>query len=573
MPAAVLRVTAPPLAPWQRRLRRLQCAIHSTDLLPMTPSFVRVALGVAGLASLASAQLQTVLWTGRFPCRSADFVNERPDGAITRIEEFDFAYATPLPGTAARSLLPSTALQCYLGDANGDGNYLKFHAWKTYFQQINLGGIFVKAADRSAVTWDKIYFTVRRNAAATAGNSPGALQLEVFTNNGTQVQTLLPGDWLRLLPNGNVEFFMTQAQFAVAVGPQGGAATVGAGALLQADNGDLYYSPVDGSHTCNGNQTPQVAFDGAICKIDAANITYDANGNVAAFAPSSARVLINETPASSVPNTRDMTGNSGLVDRLGGALLAPAYGFGKIVGLAFDPNGGTFVPPLAGVGGVQNPEPNLLFTTDAGGWGGGVISTAINPVNLQPGVVAVINGVQMGSTTLGVPSDGSYIGVAAVPGDFQPTYMGFQLVDFIAETPFVLDVATPRQVPTDTPYNFGFVRTNATQPTLDFDLHGLPLMPFALLLADSPSPPGGFAFSLPASLLPLPLTPDTYDDLFTLLNLQVLAVGFTDLNGYATITLANPNTGGFTGATALFQALGLQANGWQLSTPVLLQAQ
>ena len=67
----------------------------------------------------------------------------------------------------------------------------------------------------------------------------------VFTNGGTAVHTLVPGDWIRLRPNGNVEFFMTASQLAVAAGapPATGISVPGAHALLQTAAGDLYYVP------------------------------------------------------------------------------------------------------------------------------------------------------------------------------------------------------------------------------------------------------------------------------------------------------------------------------------------
>jgi hypothetical protein len=128
---------------------------------------LRTTIAILGLAAAADAQIHSVLFTGRFPFVSRGSVNERPGGAISRMEEFDISMALPLPGgsTVATTLLPSTAMQCYLGDGNNDGVYTKFHNWKTYFQAINIGGVFVKAADRANASWDKVFFTLRRNAA------------------------------------------------------------------------------------------------------------------------------------------------------------------------------------------------------------------------------------------------------------------------------------------------------------------------------------------------------------------------------------------------------------------------
>ena len=165
---------APQPAPIRQAAAALALRNVPSILLGMRPSLILVALLAA--APLA-AQSQFALFTGRFPFTGADAANERAGGAINRFEEFDVNYVLPLAGAPARPLLPATTLQTYLGDGNADGNFLKFRNWKTYFQAINLGGIFVKASDRAAVTWDKVFFTVRRNATATgtaATTEPGA---------------------------------------------------------------------------------------------------------------------------------------------------------------------------------------------------------------------------------------------------------------------------------------------------------------------------------------------------------------------------------------------------------------
>lgn len=527
----------------------------------MTPT-TRLLLASVAFATVASAQFQTALFTGRFPFVSRDSVNERPGGAITRLEEFDISHVVPLPGTAARSLLPTTALQTYLGDGNGDGVYTKFANWKTYFQAINLGGLFVRASDRSAVTWDKVFFTIRRNAAATGTASPGALQIEVLTNNGTVPQTLLPGDFVRLLPNGNAEFFMTQAQLAVAVGAQAGAAVIGAGALLQATNGDLYYAPSDGSHWVNGNQSGTVnCNDGAIVKIDAANITYDTSGNVQAFAPNSARLLINEAaggPGGSL-TVRQMVLNSGAMNRDGTPIVVAGV-FGKVVGLAFDPNGGTFLPQFPDATGAFNPEPNLVFAGDAGSYGASLFSTAFNGATI--GSVATINGTLCGSVTPGVPADGSWLGVNFDYANFQPTLMGFTLCDVITTTPLIIDQN-----------GFGSLPLASAQPNWDIDVHGAPFLPTFLFLSLGPAAPGGFAQSVPTGFVPLGFAPDSWNDVFLLNGLFSLPLVVTNGSGYATVTTPNLNTGGFTGINLLVQGIGLQPTGFQLTSPMLVQLQ
>ena len=48
------------------------------------------------LASSLAAQ-NSLVFTGRFPFQSLDTVNERVNGSINRLEEFDFSVVTPAP--------------------------------------------------------------------------------------------------------------------------------------------------------------------------------------------------------------------------------------------------------------------------------------------------------------------------------------------------------------------------------------------------------------------------------------------------------------------------------------------
>ncbi len=536
------------------------------DHLPHAPQRMTPTIRLLLLASLAAAaapaQVQNILFTGRFPFVSQTSVNERPGGAISRLEEFDLSYVLPSPGSPARTLLPTTAMQCYLGDGDNNGVYTKFAGWKTYFQAINVGGVFVKASDRAAVTWDKVFFSVRRNAAAAGTASPGTLQIEVLTQNGTVPQVLVPGDYVRLLPNGNVEFFMRQTQLAVAVGAQAGAATIGAGALLQANNGDLYYAPADGSHWVNGNFGGTFnAQDGAIVKIDAANITYDASGNVAAFAPNSARLLINEsaTGPGGTLTVRQMVVNTGAMNRDGTPIVAAGV-FGKVTGLAFDPNGGTFTPMYPDPTNTYVNEPNLLFTSDAGSYAGSIFSTASN--GLTQGSIAVINGTVCGSLTAGVPANGSWLGVNFDYANFQPSLMGFTLCDAIAEQALVIDQNGHGSLPLAT-----------AQANWDIDISGQAGMATFLFMSLGPTTPGGAVLSVPTGFVPLPFSTDSWDDAFLLNGLYSLGFAITDGFGFGTVTVPNPNAGGLTGVALTVQGIGLVPAGFQLSSPMLVQLQ
>ncbi len=503
----------------------------------------RILLVAVATAALAPAQ-QSILFTGRFPFVSLDQPNERPNGAMTHLEEFDFSYVTPGPGAVARTLLPATAMQCYLGDANNDGSYLKFAGLKTYFQNIQLGGLFVKAADRAAVSWDKVYFTVRDEVAA---------DIEVFTANGTAVHTLVPGDWIRLLPSGNVEFFLTAAQLTPAIGVQAGAANIGAHALLQSAAGDLYYVPVAGGHWVNGQAGGAVnAPDGSIIKIDAANVAYDASGNISTLAANSARALLLE--ASGSLSVRQLALNANCMNRDGQPLVTTGV-YGKTCGLAFDPNGGTFTPAYPDASGNYVPEPNLLFCSDAGSYAGTIWSTANN------GSLAVINGEVCGSATLGVPATGSWLGVQFDYANFQPSLMGFTLVDGFAYQPLVIDQN-----------DFGALHLATAQPTWDVDVGGPQFTAVFMLLTLGPGAPGGVVPSVPLGILPPGLfTADSHPDLFLVSSPLTLGVTVTDFYGYGTVSIPNPNNGAYAGLTLMVQALGLQPSGFQLSTPLLTQ--
>jgi hypothetical protein len=52
-----------------------------------------------------------------------------------------------------------------------------------------------------------------------------------------------------------------------------------------------------------------------------------------------------------------------------------------------------------------------------------------------------------------------------------------------------------------------------------------------------------------------------------------LGAAVTDGYGYGTVTVPNPNTGGFTGFNLMVQGIALQPTGFQLSTPMLVQLQ
>ena len=517
--------------------------------LPMHTN-IKILAATALCASL-SAQ-NSLVFTGRFPFQSLDTVNERTNGSINKLEEFDFSVVTPSAAALARTLQPATAHQAYIGDSNSDGNYTKFAGFKTYFQNIQMGGLFVKAADKGLATADKVWFTVRSNAAP--------LQIEAFTNGGTSVAVIRPGDFVRFKGSGNLEYFITQDLIDIAAGPApvGFTSVKGASAMCQDSAGNLYYSPSQGGQWINGMSTgTALANDGAIVLIPASAITYDASGNVASVTPNSARILVEENTLGSGPapiSVRQMVLNSQCMDRLGNP-LAVAGVFGRVSGLDLDPNGGTFTPNWPDATGAFVPAPNLVFTSDAGSYAGTIFSTNLN------GTPAVINGITCASTTIGVAATGSWLGVRLDVTNFQPSLMGLVVVGQLPYEPLTLDMP-----------NFGAINSAATQANIEIDVHGLPTS-FTVLLADfNIAPLGGFAPSVPTALVPLTVDPFSHAQTFPIFSPTDLGLQLTDGGGYASYILANPHIGQFAGIPMILQcgALDLFGN-ITISNPVQAQ--
>ncbi|MGC6486050.1 MAG: hypothetical protein ACON4Z_00255 [Planctomycetota bacterium] len=512
-----------------------------------------IAVGLTAAAPIASAQ-QSILFTGRFPFVSVEAAVQ--GGSIVQMSEYDLSYSTPFPGYAVgRTLLGANTMHAYLGDGDQNGDFLKFDGWKpSYFTNVGIDGVFVKHGV-TAPTFEDVFWTPRLDGATTP--------LEVLTAGGAPTP-LAEGDWVRLLPNGACEFFLTQAQLAVAAGPQPNNDVPSAGALAQAANGALFYAPGDGGHWVNGNQTGQVyAYDGAILKIDAAAITYDAAGNVASLAPDSARLLINEVgsgPGGGI-NVRQYVDNAFAYDR-SGAPIQTAGIYGKTGGLALDPNGGTFVPSYPDAVGVYGPEPNLAFCSNAGSYGGSIFTTASGGDVLEVNALGGPGtGVLCGSKTAGVPADGSWLGVQLDLANFQPTLLGMTLIDTPAQ-PLIADVD-----------GFGRVLDSAAQPNLTVDFHGAPGVPVFAMIDVGPQAPLLFPPSFDIAALPLGWAGSSWPDLFLTTAPLALGIGLTDALGYTSVSVPNPNTPALTGLTALAQGIGIRADLLELSAPVMLQLQ
>lgn len=508
-------------------------------------------LAVLMLVDVAAAQLPAILFTGSHPFVSRDVVNERAGGAINQITEYDFTLTLPNgAGSIARTLMPATAMHCYLGDGDFDGNFLKLQNWKSgYSDPIGLGGVFVRHADRHNLSWDKVFFSVRFGPTVTPS------EFEVFVGGGIPY-LIEPSDWVRLLPNGDSQWFLAPGQLSQAAGPQQNGTSVGAGSLLQAANGDLYYSPADGGHWVNGIAGPALfAEDGSICKIDAADISYDANGNVSGFTANSTRLLLNESVASGSPSIRQWVQQAAAFDRVGAPLLASDYG--KTGGLAFDPAGGTWLPAYPDASGTFVAEPNLIFCTESPQYGGTLFASK------NGGEVAVLGSTLCGSTTAGVAADGHWLGVQLHVASDQPSLLGLCVVDVPPlPLPFLADSA-----------DFGVLYPAAMQANWEVDFFSEAGMPLMALLSVGPVSPTAQVVSLPAVVAPLNFGPNSWPDVFLTAPVFTLGVTTTDSFGYATVSIPNPNPGGLAGFTMIVQGLGFASTGLQLSSPVLVQLQ
>jgi hypothetical protein len=507
---------------------------------------------VLALTATADAQRKSLIFTGRFPFTSLDDVNERANGSITQLQEFDISLVTPnasAPFVARTFWLPTTAQQTVAGDAYNDRNYTRFYQLKTnYFERWNFAAPFVKVADQASCTWDKVFWTVRDNAVNK--------NFTVKTNNGTATAVIQPGDFFRFDKNGNAEFFVTQALIMQAAGAQTAAFSPGASAICQDAAGNLYYSPAEGGHYVSGNTgAPVYHNDASIMMIRRPDITYDARGNVSSFVAGSAICLFSELQPGPMgePTLRTMQTNAGAQNNA----FVPITITNNMVGLALDPNGGTVQASLPwGPNNTYEIVPNLIWTDDGGTYGATVFSTRVNPANNQLGSVAVVNGVPMGSTT--APATGAYWGVRQDIANFQPTTMGFAVIDEPIATPFTADAPNHGAIlPTDT--------------TIEWDFYPGPSTFTYAVLAVGPLVPGQVPFGFDVSFL---FGRDSFQCLYGLTTqLATFSLGVSNPAGYINLSLRKPMQGGLTGLTLIMHGLKLTTSGpgIALSNPVLSQ--
>jgi hypothetical protein len=518
-----------------------------------TMSFPRLAaLALLACAPSFAQARHSVLFTGRFGFTSLDAPNERAGGSITQLREFDVSVVTPGAGAFARSWLPTTAHSAMWGDAHNDGNYVRFFGWKTYFERFNFAGPFVKHADRNKHDPRLFFWTVRDDAV----NKP----FFVFTSNGTQAVQIQKGDFFRFGRNGNVEYFITQALIDKARGRDRlmRAEQPGAGCICQDAQGNLYYSPAERGHWVHGNygvSQPVFANDGSIVMIDAADITYDASGNVLDVAADKAHILFEEVMAgpNGQPSVRTMNTNAGANNYNGNRIASST----KMVGLALDPNGGTITASLPYGNNVYPTVPNFLWCWDSGDYAATIWSSANHPVNQLPGSIAVINGVKMGEDTPSVPGTGAWLGVLLDIPNFQPTLMGIAITDAVPFPSFVADAP-----------NDGAIQMADASIAIDFFTS--PSTPVFAVLGLGPVGNGRFQASTDVTGL---VGNEGFRSLYVTGSPEFFPVGITNASGYVTLTLPNVWNPALVGVNLVWHGfkIGSGSLGVALSNPVLQQ--
>lgn len=495
------------------------------------------------------AQNVTALFMGRFDMVSLDAANERVGGSVSQLNGFDVSYVTPGNNAVARTWLPTTAYSSMMGDPTGSGNYTRFGSIPDNW---DLASPFVKWNDR-VLPNPPIYFTVRDDRVA--------FPFDQFVQFGSQTVTVRAGDYFRWTHNGNIEVFITQAllQKADGLDPNGGAETHGASALVQDAQGNLYYSPLEGGTWVLGNDPTNPAWcsRAGVIMIDAANITYGANGNVQDIVADSAHIIFGgaaQGGPNGQPSILDMVFNAGAMDYTG----SPIISYFNTYGLALDPAGGTLqasIPRVVGGNTVYDTVPHLVFTSDSGTHAATLFSTRDNPLTQAAGSIAMINGVKFGSDIYGVPASGAWWGVQQ--SGFSPTLMGIAFIDPINIEPFAADA--PRN---------GAV--TVVDPMLEVDFYPGASVPVVMLLSAGPGGPGQFQLSFDVSRWfggfsfshLYPLTPPVTIS---------LPLGVANPAGYITFAATNPITPALAGVTLMAQGVRLPGGAVELSTPVTLQ--
>jgi hypothetical protein len=253
----------------------------------MALSRILPALAIASIATTAvvSAQNPQMLVFGhRYDHESLD----ANAGDLGKFGAFDAAAVVPGANATAFMFLPGTGLNTVIGDIDGDGKRANFAGQMDSDPRDSLI-YFMKHSDKANPRSSNLFFTVSE-IYTTNASRPAAEQVTVL--KGGKPYVLKNGDFVRIKPGGEAEFFITEDLLFKACGVnQTGSFAKGANALVQDKDGSLYFAPNKGGIRMMG-QNGLYVYDGGICYIAAKDITYDADGNVSdVTADSAARRL------------------------------------------------------------------------------------------------------------------------------------------------------------------------------------------------------------------------------------------------------------------------------------------
>ncbi|PIE24943.1 MAG: hypothetical protein CSA62_01765 [Planctomycetota bacterium] len=532
-----------------------------------SPTLSLAAAAVTLLAATAFAQTKKhlVIFSHRYNCKTAD--NKAAATELGKFRSFDITGVVPGQGATAFSMLPGSSLNGIIGDVDGDGIRLNFEGQMNGVANDGIS-VFMRHKDKAHPRADLIFWTVTEHYKQQASRS-AAEQIQVKVKGKPYL--MRSGDYVRILPNGEAEFFITQDQFMKAIGKQTGAHAKGGQALCQAPDGTLYFAPNHiakiggGVRVMGQGATGTWVNDASVLYIPAKAITYDAKGNVKDVQPKSARIAFKEAGVGPTgqPSTRMLVQNSGWVDSVG-VIGSITFWMG---GIEIDPAGGTwndYYDP-------KYKHPHLIFHSETSPYGsqGSYASTIFSTRNYkgQPGTIATINGVLMGTRT--GKADASWIGLNKDTGlkagskDRRPMIRGLILADAKG-----LSSTAPQGIPAAEASGDGVVYfTKSRNFTIDFQgpVRRFPLFVFFDAAADKGKTPVGIDLS---SLF------GGYG-VFNALRFGPFVwptPTVTDASGHAQAAITLPNNTTLIGQAFWFQPLFLAPpQGFHLGTPAIVE--
>jgi hypothetical protein len=295
-------------------------------------------------AAAAAAQGPDALVTYRFPETTMSLSGGTPLQTIApnEIAQVRFAGQPPCPiFNTCEKWSPRTCFQTMAGDENGDGQY-----WNP--------GLF---AQIDAICLPSSLLSLVRHNPREAFWSPSApMQTNV---SGAPFR---PGDVGRIGLGGGIEYFMSQEQFATALG-------VPANTFLNVDaiayqHGLGVYFSLETPLTANTACGTVVIDDGDLIAIPDSAITWSLAVTVAGVQPGSAAVVLTELQLGA------MIASTGIGDRFGTPIT-------QVIDLeALDVDTGPFAQvTMFTCGSYTCPVPSLLFATESM-TGASLLSTA-----------------------------------------------------------------------------------------------------------------------------------------------------------------------------------------------------